>query len=347
MGQTHRTLCLETLSSWIHPKGSRKRQVMSPTMALVSTRPFTFSQLLRSQYLLLLLLQLGLITGTVDVPTLLSLAHFNNRLSRAESLFTTFTHATTTYYRVDFAAASACTNAFTIAMIIAILAFSRPCTDRAGLTVQGGSRESHLTNKQTRRTRLPFLLLLLLTLQFPHSLSHTHSINSVYWTDSFGSICSIHWWCWWCVLCSFDCFYWQFPYICLCKREIKRKTLLAKKFSLSEVCAHNLDRREWRKMSQLYRGFGFPFLASNWVTWVTLCHLPLGFPFLATNCVFHCHASAGCLLGLLYLLITNCGISLLYKGFFTTSLSWVAASSARQTGLTKWKSETSIFGIEL
>ena len=46
-----------------------------------------------------------------------------------------------------------------------------------------------------------------------------------------------------------------------------------------------------------------------------LSHLPLGFSFLATNCVFHCHASAGCLLGLLCLLITNCGISFLYRVF--------------------------------
>ena len=102
------------------------------------------------------------------------------------------------------------------------------------------------------------------------------------------------------------------------------------KFSLSEVCARNLDRREWRKMShldsmgltvptlpiicpfRLYRGFGFPFLASNWVT---SCHLPLGFPFSATNCVFHCRASAGCLLGLLYLFTWWCGISLFHRVF--------------------------------
>ena len=109
------------------------------------------------------------------------------------------------------------------------------------------------------------------------------------------------------------------------------RTTLPEKFSLSEVCAHNLDRREWRKMSQLdsmgltvptlpiicpfrlYRGCGFPFLASSWVT---SCHLPLGFPFSATNCVFHCRASAGCLLGLLYLLTWWCGISLFHWFFF-------------------------------
>ena len=64
-------------------------------MALVPTRPFTFSQLLHVQ-LLLLLLVLGLLTGTDNVPTLLSLAHFTNRLSRAESLFTTAFHTHTT-----------------------------------------------------------------------------------------------------------------------------------------------------------------------------------------------------------------------------------------------------------
>ena len=89
-------------------------------MALVPTRPFTFSQLLHVQ-LLLLRLVLGLLTGTDNVPTLLSKAHFTNRRSRAESLFTTFsfhTH-TTTHYR--FHVAAACTNAFTIVMTMIIL----------------------------------------------------------------------------------------------------------------------------------------------------------------------------------------------------------------------------------
>ena len=57
----------------------------------------------------------------------------------------------------------------------------------------------------------------------------------------------------------------------------------------------------------------FHFWASSWVT---SCHLPLGFPFSATNCVFHCRASAGCLLGLLYLLTWWCGISLFHRVFF-------------------------------
>ena len=63
-------LCIWIISpSWIHPKRSKKWQVMSPTMALVPTRPFTFSQCLRSQ-LLLVLFVLGLLTGTVNVSTL-------------------------------------------------------------------------------------------------------------------------------------------------------------------------------------------------------------------------------------------------------------------------------------
>ena len=61
------------LPSWVSPLRLRKRQVMSPTMAPVPASPFTFFQLLRSQYLLLLLLLvLGLPTGTVNVPILLS-----------------------------------------------------------------------------------------------------------------------------------------------------------------------------------------------------------------------------------------------------------------------------------
>ena len=46
-------------------------------MAPVLEGPFTFSSLLRSQHLLLLLV-LGLFIGTDNVPTLLSLAHFTN-----------------------------------------------------------------------------------------------------------------------------------------------------------------------------------------------------------------------------------------------------------------------------
>ena len=71
------------LPSWIYHLRSRKRQVMSPTMAPVPASPFTFFQLLRSQYLLLLLHVLGLLTGTVNVPTLLSsihCRHFNTHI---------------------------------------------------------------------------------------------------------------------------------------------------------------------------------------------------------------------------------------------------------------------------
>ena len=60
-----------------------------------------------------------------------------------------------------------------------------------------------------------------------------------------------------------------------------------------------------------YRGFGFPFLAWNWVI---SCHLPLGFPFSATNCVFHCHAFAGCLIGLLDL-FAFCVVNLSHRFF--------------------------------
>ena len=130
----------------------------------------------------------------------------------------------------------------------------------------------------------------------------------------------------------FDWFHWQFPHNCLYECEIKRKTLLAKNSLFPRsVRTTSSVRREWRKMShldsmgltvptlpiicpfRLYRGYGFPFLASNWVT---SCHLPLGFPFLATNCVFHSHASIGCLLGLLYLLTICCGISLFHRVFY-------------------------------
>ena len=185
---------------------------------------------------------------------------------------------------------------------------------------------AHLTYKQTSTRRVLVLPLLLLT------LIHTH----------FNSQPSIHWmawsaatllWCWWCRYLR-----WFLRLVSLAisihsplRMRDQAQDAPREKFSLSEVCAHNLDRREWRKMSQLdsmgltvptlpiicpfrlYRGCGFPFLASNWVT---SCHLPLGFPFSATNCVFHCRASAGCLLGLLYLLTICCGISLFHRAFY-------------------------------
>ena len=309
-------------------------------MAPVPERPFTFSQLLRSQYLLLLLLQLGLLTGTDNVPTLLSLAHFNNRLSRAESLFTTFafhTHThTTTHY--GFHVAAACANALMIIAVVMVLepvpssVFPPPRDKRVpsrvgGLRKAGGPVEmAHLTSKQTEETHLQVQLL-------THSLTHIHS------QQPFLSINSLHWMAWsaatllWCRYLRWFCQLFSLAisiHLPLRMRD-QAQDAPREKFSLSEVCAHNLDRREWRKMSQsdsmgltvpilpiicpfrLYRGCGFPFLASNWVT---SCHLPLGFPFSATNCVFHCRASAGCLLGLLYLLTWWCGVSLLHRVFY-------------------------------
>ena len=69
-----------------------------------------------------------------------------------------------------------------------------------GSKLAGGSLESHLAIKQTRTTRVTrFYSYYHSHFNFTHSLSQTHSINSSYWTDSFGSICSIRWWyCgWW------------------------------------------------------------------------------------------------------------------------------------------------------
>ena len=164
-------------------------------MAPVPERPFTFSSLLRSQHLLLLLV-LGLLTGTDNVPTLLSLAHFNNRRSRAESLFTTFafhTHTTTTHY--CFHVAAACTNALaTMAMSVAPLVFFPPlCGHRVpghaggAKHMAGGSQESHLAIKQTDNVRLLVLRLLL-----THFHTHFNSQPSIPFTDWSGSG-SIRW----------------------------------------------------------------------------------------------------------------------------------------------------------
>ena len=190
----------------------------------------------------------------------------------------------------------------------------------------GGSRESHLTIKQTDNVNACTCFT---TDYYSHFNFHTHftqlNVSFTDWSGS-GSI----WWCY--------CGRWFLRLFSLAisihlplRMRDQAQDAPREKFSLSEVCAHNLDRREWRKMSQpdsmgltvptlpiicpfrLYRGCGFPFLASNWVT---SCHLPLGFPFSATNCVFHCRASAGCLLGLLYLLTWWCGISLFHRVFY-------------------------------
>ena len=160
---------------------------MSPTAHLPTGLPSTPLTIFAAAILFILLIMTGLSLVYLYVPTSLlsSLARCNRLVSRAESLFTTFafTHTTTTYYRAHFAAASACANAFTIAMIIAILAsvplvFSRPCTDRAGLTVQGVyewqvGTKNPTCNKQTENAYLPFLPLLLTP--SPYALTHDNS----------------------------------------------------------------------------------------------------------------------------------------------------------------------------
>ena len=89
--------------------GFTKRQVMNPTMVLVPTRPFSFSQFLHVQFLLVFLV-VGLLSGTMIVLLVssISVAHFsfrNRSLTRVESLFTTFvvTHTIATYCRFSVA----------------------------------------------------------------------------------------------------------------------------------------------------------------------------------------------------------------------------------------------------
>ena len=218
----------------------------------------------------------------------------------------------------------------------------------------GGSQESHLTIKQTDNVRLLVLLLLLLlhyyyyyfhtsisTLSFTHPLNQLNSLTGL-GLDQFGGVTVVRWF-------SFDCFLLAISIHLPLPTRDQAQDAPREKFSLSEVSAHNLDRREWRKMSQpdlmgltdpnlpiicpfrLYRGFGFPFLASSLVT---SCHLPLGFPFSARTASFTAVPRLD-----VYLVCFTClpgvDISLFHRVFFTTSLSWVAASSARQTGLTK------------
>ena len=136
-----------------------------------------------------------------------------------------------------------------------------------GRQMAGGSQESHLAIKQTDNVRLLVLRLLL-----THFHTHFNSQPSMSFTDWSGSIR----WCY-CVGGSFDCFHWPISIHLPLPTPDQAQDAPREKFSLSEVCAHNLDRREWRKMSQpnsmgltvptlpiicpfrLYRGCGFHF----------------------------------------------------------------------------------------
>ena len=247
-------------------------------MALVPTRPFTFFQLLRSQYLLLLVL--GLLTGTMIVPLLssMSLAHFNNRLSRAESLFTTFAfhthnHTTTSHYGFHFAAAS--TNAFMITMTTSVLGqsptsvypplgSSRVPGCPGGRQMAGGSRESHLTIKQTEGNRVSVLRLLLTHFHSFHTLTSTH--NSTDWPGS------IRWWyCGWWFCRLFG--YWQNAHICLYQfhpesgRLFRKNSLFprsARAASIQENGRKRANNTGWAPRIQLYPSF-VPSAFTDWV----------------------------------------------------------------------------------
>ena len=271
------------LPFWVSHLRLRKRQVMSPTM--VPTRPVTLLQLLRSQYLLLLLLQLGLLTGTVNVPTLLSLALCNRLVSRTEPLSMTAlcTQFTTTYCCFNFAFASSMRNELIIVIILESVPSSvypplhgPSWTHRAGGSDwAGGSQESHLTHKQTEETHIQVLLLLLTLF---HTHTHFNSQPSMSFTDWSGSIQWCHCGRWFCRL-----FLLAISIRLPLPTRDQEQDAPREKFSLSEVCARSLDQGEWRKMNQLdsmgltvatlpiicpfrlIRGFGFPFLAGHFM----------------------------------------------------------------------------------
>ena len=176
LGQSDCALCnwkmehFHLLPSWVHPKGPRKRQVMSPT-AHLPTVPTLLPLLLILQWFTTLdwftdtefVNDLDQVTGTRTCRhTFLSLPLAQNS-----------TASLATHYGFHFAAAPACTNDFTIAMVTIILVQVPPRVfpslrgpvfpARAGAEkLAGGSGESHLTSKQTSGSRhLPVLLLLL------------------------------------------------------------------------------------------------------------------------------------------------------------------------------------------
>ena len=164
---------LLVLPSWVLPKGLRKRQVMSPT-AHLPTVPTLLPLLLILQWLT----SLDWFTDTAFVNDLYQFTgtHTCRHTSLSLPLAQNSTASLASHYGFHFAAASACTNEFTIAMMTIILVQVPPrvlpslrgpvCPARAGAEkLAGGSGESHLTSKQTRNNvHLQFLLLLLLLL---------------------------------------------------------------------------------------------------------------------------------------------------------------------------------------
>ena len=354
--ETKLRFSLVVLPSWVSPIRPRKRQVMSPTMAPVPASPFTFSQLLRSQYLLLLLLPvLGLCTGTVNVPILLSsisLAHFsfrNRSMSRAESLFTTvFTHTTTTDCR--FNVASMHNFAVMIAIITIVLAKSPTRVTLPHATnvfpvawgvyswQVGAENPTGPPNKQGRHIyRFHYYY-------YSHFHFHTSTYNPQFTALTglaqltggigvvYGGSCD-------CCLVS-----WQFAYICLYQfhpksgRLFRKNSLFsrsARAASIQEKGRKRANDTGWAPRLQLY-----PSFVPSAFTEVLDFHFwqrtgSLHAIYLLDFHFWHRTASFTAMPRLdVYWVCLTCSPfveSAFFIGLFTTLLSCVAASFARQT----------------
>ena len=325
-------------------------------MAPVPERPFTFSSLLRSQHLLLLLV-LGLLTGTDNVPTLLSLAHFTNRLSRAESLFATafHTHTTSDY---GFYVANVASSMHNVIIIIVTLApvpssvFPPPrdhrVPGRAGGSTKGrwasGNGSPGLQTKQETMCVSLVLRPLLHTLTFTHSITTTISVNHLTSLDGLDYCNFI------VVLVSavvpsivFTGNFHTFAFTSA--RSSARRS--SRKIPLFPRSARtNLDRREWRKMSHLdSMGLTVPTLPIICPfpplprLWISIFGIELGhfMPFTSWISIFGYELclSMPCLdwmsIGFALLAHHLPVESAFFIGLFTTLLSCVAATFTRQT----------------
>ena len=167
----------------------------------------------------------------------MSQAHFTNRRSRAESLFTTFSfHTHTTYFSLRF---SCCKQH-------ALKHSLRHCHPRSvpslevcppphghrvpghagGLTKGRWASGNGSPDLQTKQTMSIY--------KFYDYYSHTHSTHTsthnleLPFTGLAWSAGPTLLWCYCIYGGFFDWFHWQFPHNCLYECEIKRKTLLAK-----------------------------------------------------------------------------------------------------------------------
>ena len=162
------TLCIPlVLPSWIHPKGSRKRQIMSPN-AHLPTVPTLLPLLLILQWLTPL--DWSTDNGLYQFTGTQTCRHTSLSLPLAQNS----TASLAIHYGLNFACSMHKALAMTIVLefpprVLPALPGNRVPAQAGAEILAAGSGESHLTRKQTRSRHLPVSLLLLPL--------HTHTHN--------------------------------------------------------------------------------------------------------------------------------------------------------------------------